>query len=102
MAKKSGKNIHKLLKKKQLQQLKENTPVSVLESATKDNQPELSSIPDLKKLPPGEGKPVLKTVIISAAIILVIFAITYFAKSSDYIENFGNWLYESLKLGKAE
>lgn len=100
MAKKSGKNIQKLLKKKQLQQLKEYTTSPILEPSMEDSQPKLGSIPEHKELPAGVGKPVIKTVIISAIIILVIFAITYSTKSTDYLDTFGNWLYKSLELGK--
>ena len=98
MAKKSRKNIQKLLKKKQLQQLRENTNIPALEPAIKEDQPTLKPKPEMIELPAGEGKPVIKTVVISAVIILVIFGVAYWSKSTNYLETFGNWLYESLKL----
>jgi len=95
MAKKKSKNLQKLLKKQQLQQLHDNQSAEVV------NQPEVivtSPVSQAPVTPKSDHRPIIKTIISTAIIIALLIGVSVSASSQDYLNKFGDWLYQTLEL----
>lgn len=102
MAKKHGKNLQKLLaKKQQLQRLQESpsTVAEALPTPVVADRPAIAAAPELPALPVGDNKPVKRTLISVAIVAVILTVLTLTAQSNHYLGSFGDWLYETLKLG---
>lgn len=98
MAKKKSKNIQKLLKKKQIQQLQESSFQDLPAIEAVEKKPELAEKPKRLALIPASGKPIAKTLISTGVLACLIFAVAFWSGSAQYLDSFGTWLYETLRL----
>lgn len=103
MAKKNKKNIQKLLaKKRQIQQLSSKAPApELVDHSTKE--PAIAALP-VEKVSPAlltentHIKELKRTVVSIIIIALILTAIVIFDKNNNLLDQFGNQLYNSLRL----
>lgn len=99
MAKKSKKNLQKLLRKKQqLQQLGSSARFEAL-----PEEKELTALPKESKEAPQLAAPShyreIKSTVVSVIIIaLILVGLVLFDQRSNQISQFGEWLYSALRL----
>jgi hypothetical protein len=100
MAKKSKKNLQKLLTKKQhIQQLTSRQVTSIL--PVSEDAPEVSAAEPVKQLPPLSHAPELRRTVISLIVIAaVLTAFVIYDRQSSQLSQLGELLYSTLKLGK--